>query len=134
MQIPWLTTSASGGSSYALVDVPLDVPARRLPARRSQALDADSLRLVHLEAGFIQDWHRPQRPLFVVVLRGTLLLESSESGGRRFQKGDALLVGDLDGVGHRGVAVDGPVDIAVTRLMDDVDPSDWVVTPSPVAE
>ena len=130
MKIQWLATSASGGSSFSTVDVPLNVPARRLPARRSHAITADSFRLVHLEAGFVQDWHQPTHPLFVVVLAGTLLLESSDHGGRRFGKGDGLLVGDREGIGHRGVAVDGPVDIAVIRLTDDFDPSDWAVPAS----
>ena len=62
---------------------------------------ATEIGFVRIPAGYHDDWHNAPRKQYVMVLRGTLEVESGDGEKRIFISGDVLLVADVNGQGHR---------------------------------
>ncbi len=59
------------------------------------------------KASEVQDWHTAPQRLFIIVLSGTMQVESSVGEVRNFLPGQVVLFEDLKGKGHRTCSLDG---------------------------
>jgi quercetin dioxygenase-like cupin family protein len=71
----------------------------------------------HLPQGWVQEWHRAPRRQFVLVHRGAMRIEASAGGTRLIRAGEALLVEDVSGKGHRTTVPDGECAGVVVTLV-----------------
>src|SRR5918994_4963680 len=91
----------------ALVFSPVAFAPPAPPLHLSPLLLATGARFVHFPAGWDGDWHlTPHRQLFV-FLSGEVEGETSDGAHRRLGPGDAALLEDTTGKGHRSRAVNG---------------------------
>ncbi len=52
-----------------------------------------------------QPYHNPPYPLYIVVLSGTMQIETSRGLKKNFKAGDILLAEDLKGFGHKSYSL-----------------------------
>ncbi len=112
----------SGESHIEDVEVeltPRDFAPPAPPLHLSPMTPATGVAFVRFPAGWDGDWHpTPRRQLFV-FLAGELEGETSDGERRRYGPGNAALLEDTTGKGHRSRVVgDGEVLAAVVQLAD----------------
>jgi hypothetical protein len=115
-----LYTGNDGESRWEDVDVPFvlaDFAPPAPPLAVSAAQDATGFLFVTFPSDWSGDWHPAPRRQFQFFLAGTVGAESGDGEVRHFGPGDAVLVEDTTGRGHRSWVV-GEVDVvmAVVRL------------------
>ncbi|MBA3378257.1 MAG: cupin domain-containing protein [Chloroflexia bacterium] len=117
-----LYTGDDGDSRWEDVDLPFtltDFAPPAPPLAVSVAQIATGLMFVTFPAGWRGDWHPAPRRQFQFFLAGIVGAESGDGETRQFGPGDAVLVEDTTGRGHRSwVAGDTDVVMAVVRLPD----------------
>lgn len=122
MRITSFETTPTGESRFTTIDVPLahaldDGQGHVL--RMSEAWTSAATRFVELPAGMAQDWHHAPARQLVVVLSGTIEVETSDGQRRRWQAGEVFLPADLHGQGHRTRCIDGAVRLLFVPLPED---------------
>lgn len=73
----------------------------------SDPIDVGQMTFFRLPRGWIQEWHHAPRRQFVLVHRGVMHIEASDGDIRLIGAGEALLVEDVTGKGHRTTVPDG---------------------------
>lgn len=122
MKLVTFETTAEGGSRFREVDVAFDETrddGQGHLLAMSRAWISPAVRFVELPAGMAQDWHHAPARQIVVVLSGTIEVETSDGQMRRWRAGEAFMPADLDGQGHRTRCIDGAVRLLFAPLPDD---------------
>jgi hypothetical protein len=84
--------------------------------RRSAILPAQSTMVTEMPEGFYQDWHPASRRQLLIVLSGTLEVETSDGRKHRCSSGDAFLADDVGSRGHRTRTIGGPARVFFVHL------------------
>ena len=126
MQIVRFHDTPAGGSAFEEIDVAFSDPfvdefgnTYHL-SRTFGALDAV---FVELPDGLDQGWHNAPTRQLVMVLSGTIEVETTQGDKRRWQQGGAFIADDVSGRGHLTKVFDGPARLVFLRLPDDFDPT-----------
>lgn len=128
MQILRIKSTADSGSQFDILDVPLPDSYDDGLGHRfllSRAFDAEGV-VVQVPAGVVQDLHPAPRRQLVVVLAGTLEVETTEAEVRSWGPGEMLLADDVASRGHRSRALDGPLTLLYLRLPEAFQLEDWI--------
>lgn len=99
-----LQSGADGETHFAQATLELNEADYRPPAPLafvSRAFRSDGLQFVRLPAGWTADTATPPSKEFVICLQGQLELTASDGEKRTFRPGDAVLVDDVHGKGHK---------------------------------
>lgn len=110
MKIARFSDAADGGSRFDDVEVAFaDSYVDRLGSThpRTRSFTADG-RIVEFAAGLSMDWHGAPNRRVIVILSGTLEVETTDGEVRRFRPGDVAIAADVGGKGHRTRVVEGP--------------------------
>ncbi len=115
-----LFTGDDGDSRWEDVELPFtltDFAPPAPPLAVSDELGATGLMFVTFPVGWRGDWHPAPRRQFQFFLAGNVGAESGDGETRQFGPGDAVLVEDVTGTGHRSWVVgEAEVVMAVVRL------------------
>ena len=98
MKIVRFASASDGGSQFVEVDLPIDnasTDAFGNTVHRSAILPAQSTMVTEMPEGLYQDWHPASRRQLLVVLSGTLEVETSDGRKHRCGSGDVFLAADL---------------------------------------
>jgi hypothetical protein len=115
--------TADGGSQFVEADIPIDNAATDgfgHLIRRSAVLLAQSTMLTEMPEGLSQDWHSASRRQLVVVLSGTVEVETSDGSKRRWSGGEMFLADDAGSRGHRTRTIGGPARLLFVHLPPDL--------------
>jgi hypothetical protein len=119
MKIVRFAFAADGGSQFVEVDIPIDnasTDAYGNTVHRSAILPAQSTMVTEMSEGLYQDWHPASRRQLLVVLSGTLEVETSDGKKHRCSSGDVFLADDVGSRGHRTRTIDGPARVLFVHL------------------
>ena len=119
MKIVRFASAPDGGSQFVEVDLPIDnasTDAWGHTARRSATLPAQSTMVTEMPEGFYQDWHPASRRQLLIVLSGTLEVETSEGKKHRCGSGEVFLADDVGSRGHRTRTIGGPARVFFVHL------------------
>jgi hypothetical protein len=119
MRIVRFATGTDGGSQFVEIEFPVDNASTDTwghTARRSAILPAQSTMITEMPEGLYQDWHPASRRQLLVVLSGTLEVETSDGKKHRCSSGEVFLADDVDSRGHRTRTIGGPVRVLFVHL------------------
>ena len=119
MKVVHFTNAPDGGSQFVEVDIPIDNAATDAfgnTVHRSGVLLAQSTMLTEMPEGFYQDWHPASRRQLLIVLSGTLEVETSDGTKRRCSHGEVFLADDVGSRGHRTRTIGGPARVLFVHL------------------
>ena len=119
MKIVRFAAAPDGGSQFVEIDIPIDnasADAFGNTVRRSAVLPGQSTMVTEMPEGFYQDWHPASRRQLLVVLSGTLEVETSDGKKRRCGSGEGFLADDVSSRGHRTRTIDGPARVLFVHL------------------
>ncbi|MGE3773818.1 MAG: hypothetical protein AB7I32_12920 [Gammaproteobacteria bacterium] len=119
MRLTTFEATPDGGSRFRDLDLALDVPrddGQGHTLQMSEAWTSPAVRFVELPAGMAQDWHHAPARQIVVVLSGTIEVETTDGQTRRWQAGEVFLPADLTGRGHRTRCIGGAVRLLFAPL------------------
>ena len=119
MKIVRFTSASDGGSQFVEVDLPIDnasTDAFGNTVHRSAILPAQSTMVTEMPEGLYQDWHPASRRQLLVVLSGTLEVETSDGRKHRCGSGDVFLADDVGSRGHRTRTIGGPARVLFVHL------------------
>jgi len=83
VKIVRFASASDGGSQFGEIDLPIDnasTDAFANTVHRSATLPAQSTMVAEMPEGLYQDWHPASRRQLLVVLSGTLEVETSDGG------------------------------------------------------
>lgn len=121
MKITTFAATADGGSIFREIDIPASITRNDAFGHTiscSAAYASPSVQFVELPAGLDQDWHNAPARQVVVVLSGTIEVETTDGECRQWQAGEAFLPADTTGRGHRTRAIGGTVRLLFAPLPD----------------
>ena len=73
--------------------------------------------VIHLPVGWVGEPHPSPRRQIVFCLSGSIKITTSDGDERSFRAGDAYLLEDISGKGHRAEVIsEGPVDAVIIQL------------------
>ena len=122
MKIIRFAAAPDGGSQFVEVDFPVDnasTDAWGHTSRRSAILPAQSTMVTAMPEGLCQDWHRASRRQLLIVLSGTLEVETSDGKKHCCGRGEVFLADDVGSRGHRTRTVGGPARVLFVHLPPD---------------
>ena len=91
MKIVRFAAAPDGGSQFVEVDIPIDNASTNAwghTARRSAVLPAQSTMVTEMPEGLYQDWYPASRRQLLIVLSGTLEVETSDGKKHRCSHGE----------------------------------------------
>jgi hypothetical protein len=124
MKIVLFTSASDGGSQFVEVDLPIDnasTDAFGNTVHRSAILPAQSTMITEMPEGLYQDWHPASRRQLLVVLSGTLEVETSDGRKHRCGSGEVFLADDVGSRGHRTRTIGGPARVLFVHLPPEAD-------------
>src|ERR1700692_4012970 len=98
MKIVRFASASDGGSQFVELGIPIDNASTEAfdnTARRSAILPAQSTMVTEMPEGFYQDWHPASRRQLLIVLSGTLEVETSDGKKHRCGSGEVFLADDV---------------------------------------
>jgi quercetin dioxygenase-like cupin family protein len=106
MDVTWtrIITTASGGSAFAEGGAMLELAEFAPPApplNLTPLMDAKAVRFILVPPGWDSPPHPAPARQWVVMVSGAVESTTSDGETRRFVPGDAVLVEDVAGLGHR---------------------------------
>jgi redox-sensitive bicupin YhaK (pirin superfamily) len=119
MKIVRFASASDSGSQFVEVDLPIDdasTDAFGNTVHRSAILPAQSTMVTEMPEGLYQDWHPASRRQLLVVLSGTLEVETSDGKKHRCGSGDVFLADDVGSRGHRTRTIGGPARVLFVHL------------------
>lgn len=122
MKIARFIPAPDGGSQSVEADIPIDNAATDAFGhliRRSAVLPAQSAMLSEMPEGLNQDWHPASRRQLVVVLSGTVEVETSDGSTKRWSGGEMFVADDAGSRGHRTRTIGGPARVLFVHLPPD---------------
>ena len=124
MKIVRFASTPDGGSQFIEVNLPVDnasTDAWSNTSRRSATLSAQSAMVTEMPEGLYQDWHPASRRQLLVVLSGTLEIETSDGEKHRCSSGEVFLADDVGSRGHRSRTIGGPARVLFVHLPPEAD-------------
>ena len=124
MKIVRFAAAPDSGSQFIEIDFPVDnasTDAWGHTARRSAVVPAQSTMVTEMPEGLYQDWHAASRRQLLVVLSGTLEVETSDGSKQRCSAGDLFLADDVGSRGHRTRTIGGPARVLFVHLPPESD-------------
>lgn len=121
MRLTTFEATADGGSRFREIELPFDVPrddGQGHTILMSREWASPAVRFVELPAEMSQDWHHAPTRQVVIVLSGTIEVETSDGATRRWSAGEAFVPADVAGQGHRTRCIGGPVRLLFAPLPD----------------
>lgn len=130
MKITRFVTTPEGGSKFVGLDIPLPVPYTDEFGNVYSLSEGVSYTgvIAELPPGLDQDWHVAPSRQFVIVMAGTLDVETSDGVVKRFTKGDMFMADDRTGKGHRTRVIGERSLLMFLKVADDFDAERWSVT------
>ena len=122
MKIVRFASAPDGGSQFVEVNLPIDdasTDAFGNTVHRSAILPAQSTMVTEMPEGLYQDWHPASRRQLLVVLSGTLEVETSDGRKHQCSSGEAFLADDVGSRGHRTRTIGGPARVLFVHLPPD---------------
>src|SRR5258705_3592130 len=119
MKITRFVRTPDGGLKFVEVDIPIDnasTDAFGNTVHRSAVLPAQSTMVTEMPEGLYQDWHTASRRQLLVVLSGTLEVETSDGKKHRCSSGEVVLGDDVGSRGHRTRTIGGPPRVLFVHL------------------
>lgn len=119
MKIVRFSSAPDGGSQFVEVELPIDqasTDAFGNRVHRSAILPAQSTMVTEMPEGLYQDWHPASRRQLLIVLSGTLEVETSDGKKHRCTSGEVFLADDVGSRGHRTRTIDGPARVLFVHL------------------
>ena len=119
MKIVRFASASDGGSQFLEVDIPIDDASTDTfgnTVHRSAMLPAQSIMVTEMPEGLYQDWHPASRRQLLIVLSGTLEVETSDGKKRRCSSGEVFLADDVGNRGHRTRTIGGPARVLFVHL------------------
>ena len=119
MKIVRFTSASDGGSQFVEIDLSIDnasTDAFGNTVHRSAILPAQSTMVTEMPEGLYQDWHPASRRQLLVVLSGTLEVETSDGKKHRCGSGEVFLADDVGSRGHRTRTIGGPARVLFVHL------------------
>ena len=128
LRITRFRPTEDGGSAFTELDIAFpfrspDAEGHLIAASRRYA--SPSVQFVELPDGLDQSWHPAPRRQIVVVLDGTLEVETTDGQTRSFGPGQAFLADDTASSGHRTRTVGGAVRVLFAPMPAEVDLDTW---------
>jgi hypothetical protein len=123
MKITRFIPTEDGGSKFLDIGIPIDNAATDAFGHlihRSAVIPAQSTMLTEMPEGLNQNWHPASRRQFVVVLAGTIEVETSDGEKRRWSAGEFFLPDDAGSRGHRTRTIGGPARVLFVHLPADM--------------
>ena len=124
MKIVRFASAPDGGSQFVEVNLPVEntsADAWGNTSRRSETLPAQSAIVAEMPEGLYQDWHPASRRQLLVVLSGTLEIETSDGEKHRCSSGEVFLADDVGSRGHRSRTIGGPARVLFVHLPPEAD-------------
>ena len=124
MKIIRFADAADGGSQFIEIDFPVDkasTDAWGHTARRSAVLPAQSTMVTEMPEGLYQDYHPASRRQLLIVLSGTLEVETTDGKRHRCSSGEVFLADDVGSRGHRTRTIGGPARVLFVHLPPETD-------------
>ena len=122
MKIIGFASASDGGSEFVELDIPIDnvsTDAFGNTVHRSAVLPAQSTMVSEMPEGLYQDWHPASRRQLLIVLSGTLEVETSDGKKQRCSRGEVFLADDVGSRGHRTRTIGGPARVLFVHLPHD---------------
>ena len=122
MKITRFIPTQDGGSQFVDVEIPIDDASTDAFGHliyRSGVFPAQSTMLTEMPGGLDQDWHPASRRQFVIVLSGTVEVETSDGQKRQWSSGEFFLADDAGSRGHRTRTIGGPARALFVHLPAD---------------
>ena len=119
MKVVRFASAPDGGSQFVEVDMPTDnasTDAYGNTVHRSAVLPAQSTMVTEMPEGLYQDWHAASRRQLLIVLSGTLEVETSDGKKHRCGSGEVFLADDVGSRGHRTRTIGGPARVFFLHL------------------
>ncbi len=116
-----LTADQAGESRFDSYEMPLSLQEFAPPARPlfvSAVEPATGYVRIRLPVGWMGEAHPSPRRQILFCLSGSMSVTSSTGEMRTIAAGDAWLMGDTTGKGHRTEVVVGPVEAVIIQLSD----------------
>lgn len=128
MKITRFYTNEDGESTFSEIEIPINY--RRVDADGNVIFLADAfssprVRFVELPRGYDHDWHNAPRRQIVILLSGTVEVQTSDNQVRRWRAGDVVLADDVSGKGHQTRAIDGSVGMVYIPLPEGFSIENW---------
>ena len=115
-----LVPDGVGGSQFKELSVSVTLKTFAPPAQPlsvSELEEASHCGFLHLPVGWVGDMHPSPIRMWIVVLEGEMVFESSAGESRHISPGSALLLEDTTGQGHSSRVVSSrPVTLMAVRL------------------
>ncbi|MCC5829087.1 MAG: hypothetical protein JJU36_06525 [Phycisphaeraceae bacterium] len=105
MKLTRIHNDASGTSRFGEVEI--ELRDHGIIGLLSEPLPCQSVIFRRNEAGYAYDWHPAPRRQLIVMLDGSIEIETGDGEIRTFSAGDILLVEDTTGKGHRTRSLTG---------------------------
>ena len=124
MKIVRFTSASDSGSQFVEVDLPIDnasTDAFGNTIHHSAILPAQSTMVTEMPEGLYQDWHPASRRQLLVVLSGTLEVETSDGRKHQCGSGEVFLADDVGSRGHRTRTIGGPARVLFVHLPPEAD-------------
>ena len=121
MQLTTFEATADGGSRFRNLEVPLSCSrddGQGHTILHTVPYASPAVQFVELPVGMDQDWHNAPARQIVVVLSGTIEVETTDGVVRRWGAGQAFLPADVTGQGHRTRCIGGAVQLLFAPLPD----------------
>ena len=119
MKIVRFASASDSGSQFIEVDLPIDhvsTDAFGNTVHRSAILPPQSTMVTEMPEGLYQDWHPASRRQLLVVLSGTLEVETCDGRKHRCGSGEVFLADDVGSRGHRTRTIGGPARVLFVHL------------------
>jgi redox-sensitive bicupin YhaK (pirin superfamily) len=124
MKIIRFTSASDGGSQFVEIDMAINnasTDAWGHTSHRSAILPAQSAMVTEMPEGLYQDWHPASRRQLLVVLSGTLEIETSDGRKHRCSGGEMFLADDVGSRGHLSRTIGGPARVLFVHLPPEAD-------------
>ena len=105
MKISKVSCNSVGESFFE--DVEIELFDKGLIGKLSQDFPVNSLVFRENEPGYDYNWHTAPRMQYIVILIGSISIETTSGEIREFHPGDVFIVADITGKGHKSKSIDG---------------------------
>ena len=87
-----------------------------------EGFDAKDIKFGIRPADVEQDWHPAPKRQFVIILSGSLQITYPDGSKKVFGAGEARLMDNITGKGHKTIAIGGEPCITATVVLEDQEP------------
>jgi quercetin dioxygenase-like cupin family protein len=129
MKIVRFTDDGRGGSRFVEREAPFaETYVDKLGGRHPRSREFTSAgRIVEFASALSMDWHPAPGRRVIVVLAGTIEVETTDGEVRRFGTGEVVIADDTKGKGHRTRVAGGPARLLFLDVTPEV-PADVFAT------